>query len=313
MTHSRIDLPRLHKTEELKAPLAITLSSKHATAWVAATASAAATWRSRESLRRWRLGRLALVLALVLGWPASAWLQTAATPSCALVLMHGKWGGPQGLAVFANRVAPACHVVLLEMPWSGRRAYDQPYPVALKEIQAKVQALRGQGYRQVLVGGQSFGTNAALAYMAEVGDADGVLALAPGHSPRVMYQQGMGRAEVDQARALVAAGQGTQALTINDMNQGRRRNMSMSAETLLSYFDPDGLGHMPKTSANFKKAVPVLWVIGTQDPLYPAGEAFAYAKLPAHTKSRYLVVEAGHGNTPEVAAGEVLAWLKSLD
>ena len=259
-----------------------------------------------------RLGRW-LTLALVLVWPASAWLQTAATPSCALVLMHGKWGGPQGLAVFANKVESTCHVVQLEMPWSGRRAYDQPYAVALKEISAQVQTLRSKGYRQVLVGGQSFGTNAALAYMAELGDADGVLALAPGHSPRVMYQQGMGRAEVDQARTLVAAGQGGQTLTINDMNQGRRRNMSMSAETLLSYFDPDGLGHMPKTSANFKKAVPVLWVIGTQDPLYPAGEAYAYAKLPAHAKSRYLVVEAGHGNTPEVAATAVVEWLKGLE
>ena len=134
-----------------------------------------------------------LTIALVLAWPASAWLQTAATPACALVLMHGKWGGPQGLAPFADKVEPACHVVLLEMPWSGRRSYDQPYPVALKEISAQVQTLRDKGYRRVLVGGQSFGTNAALAYMAEMGDADGVLALAPGHSPRQMYQQGMVR------------------------------------------------------------------------------------------------------------------------
>ena len=97
------------------------------------------------------------------------------------------------------------------------------------------------------------------------------------------------------------------------MNQGRRRNMTMRAETLLSYFDPDGLGHMPKTGANFKKAVPVLWVIGIQDPLYPAGEAFAYAKLPAHGKSRYLVLEAGHGNTPKVATAGVIEWLKGLE
>jgi pimeloyl-ACP methyl ester carboxylesterase len=266
----------------------------------------------RPILNLGRLGRW-LTLALVLGWPSGAWLQTATTPSCALVLMHGKWGGPQGLALFARKLETVCHVVLLEMPWSGRRAYDQPYTVALKEISAQVQTLRGKGYRQVLVGGQSFGTNAALAYMAELGDADGVLALAPGHSPRVMYQQGMGRAEVDQARTLVTAGQGAQTLTINDMNQGRRRNMTMSAETLLSYFDPDGLGHMPKTSANFKKAVPVLWVIGTQDPLYPAGEAYAYAKLPVHANSRYLVVDAGHGNTPEVAATAVIEWLKGLE
>jgi hypothetical protein len=78
---------------------------------------------------------LALLLALI--WPASAWLQTPATP-CALVLMHGKWGGPQGLALFARKLDNVCQVVLLEMPWSGRRAYDQPYTVALKEISAQV-------------------------------------------------------------------------------------------------------------------------------------------------------------------------------
>lgn len=252
-----------------------------------------------------------LGLAMVLCWPASAWLQTTAA-SCALILMHGKWGGPQGLAQFARKVEPVCQVKLLEMPWSGRRAYDQPYPVALQEISAQVQTFRTQGYGKVLVGGQSFGANAALAYMAEVGDADGMLILAPGHSPQLMYQQGMGRAEVDRARALVEAGQGAQRLTINDMNQGRRRSMEMSAQTLLSYFDPNGLGHMPKTSANAKKAVPVMWVIGTQDPLYPAGVNFAYSKLPSHAASSYLVVEAGHANTPEVAADSVLEWLKRL-
>ena len=116
-------------------------------------------------------------------------------------------GRAQGLALFARKLETVCQVMLLEMPWSGRRAYDQRYTVALKEISAQVQTLRGKGYRQV----------------------------------------------------------------------------------------------------------PVLWVIGTQDPLYPAGEAYADAKLPAHAKSRYLVVDAGHGNTPEVAATGVIEWLKGLE
>ena len=98
-----------------------------------------------------------------------------------------------------------------------------------------------------------------------------------------------------------------------DLNQGRRRSVRMSAYTLLSYVDPNGLGHMPGTSAAFKTAVPVLWVIGTADPLYLAGEAYAYARLPPHSQSQYLVVPADHANTPDAATRQVLTWLKTLN
>ncbi|MES2877094.1 MAG: alpha/beta hydrolase [Pseudomonadota bacterium] len=233
--------------------------------------------------------------------------------NCALVLMHGKWGSMQNLVFFEREMSTACTVKSLEMPWSGRRAYDQPYPVAMQEINTQVKAFRTQGFKHVLVGGQSFGTNAALAYMATLGDADGVIALAPGHSPKLMYDRGISKTVVDQARELVDAGRGEEPLTMDDLNQGKRRSMRMSATTLLSYFDPAGLGHMPATAAGFKKAVPVLWVIGTADPLYPAGEGYAYARLPAHAKSKYWVVEADHINTPEVAAQGTLEWIKTLD
>ena len=244
---------------------------------------------------------LALIVLALLG--GSVWAQSK---DCALVLMHGKWGSPQNLAVFASRIDAACTAKLIEMPWSGRRAYDQPYPVALQEMDEQVSALRAQGFKRVLVGGQSFGANAALAYMAERGNADGVLLLAPGHVPRTKYNMRIGRTEVDKARELVAAGKGDEAITMDDMNQGKRRDMRMRADVLLSYFDPDGLGHMPGTASRFKKPVPVLWVVGTADPLYPQGEGFAYARLPQHPQSRYLVVDAGHANTPAAAVGATL-------
>lgn len=256
-------------------------------------------------------GAKALVLLAVAG--SLAPLVYAQDKNCAVVLMHGKWGSPQHLAVLARRMDAVCTTKVLDMPWSGRRAYDQPYPVALQEIAAQVQAFRAQGFQKVLVGGHSFGANAALAFMATVGTADGVIALAPGHSPKLMYDRGIGKAEVDQARDLVAAGKGEERLTMDDLNQGKRQNMAMRATTLWSYFDPDGLGHMPGTSAGFKKAVPVLWVVGTRDPLFPLGEDYAYAKLLQHSHSKYWVVEAGHGNTPEVATSGVLEWLQALD
>jgi len=251
---------------------------------------------------------LIALTAITLGAPA-AWAQPK---TCAMVLMHGKWGHPNNLAAFGRQMEPVCDTQSMDLPWSRRRNYDQPYPVAIAEIAAQVKALRGKGYTRVILAGHSFGANAALAYMATQGDADAVVALAPGHSPENMYRRGIGKSAVDQARQLVAEGKGAEMLDMEDFNQGKSRTVRMRADVLLSYFDPEGLGHMPLSASAFKKAVPLLWVIGTRDPLYPAGPAFAFERVPANPASQYLVVDADHASTPEVAAAQVMEWLKGL-
>ncbi len=232
--------------------------------------------------------------------------------SCALILMHGKWHNPTDFGFFGGKLKPTCAYKSIEMPWSKRRNYDQPYPVALANIKAQVEAFRQEGYKRVILVGHSFGANAALAYMAEVGDADAVISLAAGHSPAVMYQRGIGSAAVDKARSLVESGKGNETLSMDDLNQGRRQNISMKATVLLSYFDPDGLGNMPGTATRFKKPVPLLWVVGDKDPLYPLGSGYVFDKAPQHPASRYVVVQADHGSTPDAAVNEVLEWIKSL-
>ncbi|WP_394789444.1 alpha/beta fold hydrolase [Rhodoferax sp.] len=257
-----------------------------------------------------RIGRLGLLLC---GLLACVLTVHAEDKECAIVLLHGKWGNPQYIAFFGRKMEPVCSFKSLEMPWAERRAYDQPYAAALADIDAQVKAFRAQGYKKVLLAGHSFGANAALAYMATIGDADAVVALAPGHSPALTYERGIGRGAVDKARELVAAGKGDERLEMEDVKQGKKRSMRMRADVLWSYFDPDGLGHMPKTAAGFKKPVPLLWVVGTADPLFALGQDFAFSKAPANAKSQYLVVNAGHLDTPDVAAAQVLAWIKNLD
>ncbi|QDL56726.1 alpha/beta hydrolase [Rhodoferax aquaticus] len=232
--------------------------------------------------------------------------------TCAMVLMHGKWGHPNNLAVFGRTLEAVCETYSIEMPWSRNRNYDQPYGVAIAEISAKVQALRAKGFSRVLLAGHSFGANAAMAYMVTQADVDGVIALAPGHSPALTYSRGIGKAAVDQARQSVAEGKGADLMEMDDYNQGKARTVRMRAEVLLSYFDPVGLGNMSLSASRFKRAVPFMWVIGTADPLYPAGPAYAFEKVPSHPASKYLVVEADHMATPDVAAAQVLEWVKSL-
>jgi hypothetical protein len=52
-----------------------------------------------------------------------------------------------------------------------------------------------------------------------------------------------------------------------------------------------------------------MWVIGTMDPLYPGGSAYAYDKAPSNPLSKYVVVPANHATTPEVASDQVLDWI----
>lgn len=251
---------------------------------------------------------LVLVTVLFSGVPVAK----AQDKECAIVLMHGKWGKPQDISFFGRRIEQECVFKAIEMPWSANRNYDVPYPVALTEIAEQVKRLRDQGYKYVLVGGHSFGANAALAYMADVGNADGVMALAPGHVPYFMYQKGIGKEAVDKARSLMAQGNGEQKISMDDSNQGTVRSVRMRADVLLSYFDPEGLGNMRKSVKHFKRSVPLLWAVGTQDPLYPKGADYAFNLAPPNPKSQYAVVDADHRDTPEKAVDIALTWIKGL-
>lgn len=258
-----------------------------------------------------RARRLALAL---LWWGLCACGLAQAEPlKCGVVLLHGKWGMPQSpyLKPVVEKLQAFCQVKLLEMPWSRLRLYDKPYSDAVAQIQQAVSALRQSGVQWVAVGGQSFGANASLAYMAQVGDVDALLPMAPGHVPENFFQISDVRRGIEMARQAVESGQGDTLVEMTDINQGQRRSVKAPALSLWSYFDPQGWGSMGLSAQNSRKPVPVFWAIGTLDPLYPSGSASIYQKLPAHADSRYVVVSANHATTPEAASDELSAWVKA--
>jgi pimeloyl-ACP methyl ester carboxylesterase len=198
------------------------------------------------------------------------------------------------------------------MPWSQRRAYNADYPSALKDVATQVETMRKQGIKRVFVVGHSFGANVAIAYMAMHGDADGVIAVAPGHVPELFYQIGTAQS-VDRAREMVAAGSGSESAMFEDINQGRTQKFRMKSEVYLSYFDPDGLGNMAKSAENFKRPVPFAWVIGTADRMYANGPQFAFEKAPSHPQSEYVTVQANHLSILEaVGSTAVITWIQRL-
>ncbi len=260
-----------------------------------------------------RLGLRLLLAWALLAVGGAAWAQPV---SCALVLMHGKWGMPQSpyLKPVVQKIQPHCQVKLLEMPWSRQRMYDRPYDHALAQIQQTVTELRQSGVQWVAVGGQSFGANASLAYWAEGGDADALVPMAPGHVPEVFANIADARGGIDAVRQRFEAGQGEDLVTMTDINQGQRRAVTGKASALWSYFNPQGLGNMAlsaQKAQSTRQPLPVFWAIGTQDPLYTSGSREIYQKLPIHPDSLYLVVNANHANTPEAAADDLWRWLKA--
>ena len=249
---------------------------------------------------------LIAVVALALSFDAQS-----AESEVGIVLMHGKWGGPSAPPVQALATALRARgfkVVTPNMPWSGKRMYDVDYPAALSEIDAATKTLRENGAKRIIVAGHSFGANASIAYAASGREMDGVMAIAPGHVPDLVSFG----ASVARARQMIAEGKADETAPFDDNNQGQNRTINTTAKIYLSFFDPNGLGAMPKSAAAIPKPVPFLWVVGRQDRAMGYGENYVFNKVPKHASNKYLVVSADHRDTPEVAAPQIVEWIMSL-
>ena len=134
------------------------------------------------------------------------------------------------------------------------------------------------------------------------------MVLAPGHVPALMYERGISKDAVDKARA-GAGGPGGETLSMEDLNQGQRSSIRMTAEVLWSYFDPARLGHMPGSAAAFKSQCHFYGWLARQIACTRSVRTMPL-QGPAHPHSKYLVVTAGHLDTPDVAAEQVLEWLR---
>jgi pimeloyl-ACP methyl ester carboxylesterase len=248
-----------------------------------------------------------LIVALI------AHAAAAAPGDVGVVLLHGKGGSPTG---YVRELASALEskgylVSAPAMPWSQRRIYDATFDQAMMEIDRETDSLRNRGAKLVVVAGHSLGANAALGYAASRDRAGGIIALAPGHSPeQPRFRERVGD-DVARARELVAAGKGAEKHRFTDVNVGRLFDVQTTAEVYLSWFDPEGPAVMPRSAASFKVPTPLLFVVGSRDPIAPAKE-YIFDKAPPHPRSRFVTVSADHGGVPTAAIDEVVSWLALL-
>ncbi len=262
------------------------------------------------------LRRFLLTLALAFAVSASAGLPAFAQSLAGygVVLMHGKQGrpgGPIGGVAAALRAAGAT-VVMPEMPWSRTRMYDASYAQAMVQIDAAVKRLRAEGKRKIVVGGMSFGANAAIGYARRHGDIAAVLALSPGHTPESPLFQTAVAASVATARQLDASGKGDVRTNFTDLNQGSRFQVDATPKVYLSYFDPHGPASMT-ANAVAMKPVPIFMAVGSQDRIVSRAHGQIFGPAAKNHRSKYVEVPGGtHMSTPGRVASEVVAWLASL-
>lgn len=239
--------------------------------------------------------------------------QSHADNAIGIVIMHGKDGTASSNSIvgkLADRLSSDYTVRTPEMPWSKDNGLNQTLENTFKQIDAEIAALKAAGATKIVVGGHSMGAAAALAYAITHPGLAGVLMMAPGHRPDLHAKKNY--AALEKARELVAAGKPHDMVEVMDFNQGQKSSRDVEAEIAISWFGPEGMAVMQNAAPKLSPDIPVLFILGEEDPLLPDGKSLIYDKLPANPKSAYTVVPGGHKQTPIKGAGEIKDWLSHL-
>jgi len=245
-------------------------------------------------------------------------LPVQAQDKIGVLLLHGKNPGsasdPNFNQLKSKLDAEGMITLMPDMPWSARRYIDGDWDKAMAEIGTHIKSLRDKGATRIVIAGHSMGCPAAMGYAARHGGVDALALLAPGHVPlfyNISPNLKVVRDSVEEARRMVAAGDTTTRRDFNDINQGRAQQVRTTAPAFLSYFAADSDAEMSVTAPRVPAQTPVLWVIGSDDPLRGQGRGYVFDKLPANAKSQYLEVQATHLTTPVVSREAVAAWIKA--
>ena len=237
----------------------------------------------------------------------------AAEPKIGVVVLHGKWGDPNGYTFsFARHMESAGYLVTSpEMPWSGRRLYDTGLDGLVAEIGAAVKSLKDKGADKVCVAGHSLGAAGAIYYAGRV-QVDCLIVLAPGHYPEGKAMRGWTQQDLAKAKEMVAKGEGDDKAWFEDYNTGNRtKKVRMSAKVYIEYFDGDGPMNMMNNVSRILPGTRVLWVVGAEEAEGAKRMGgMAYQKMPAGISTQFVEVPGGHVTVPEKAIEVAAAWIR---
>ena len=257
------------------------------------------------------LTSLTLMAALCFAGPAGA----QAPVKIGVVTMHGKGGNPNRfISDLANTLGRNDILVAnLEMPWSGRRQYDDDVASAEKQVKDAIDDLRAKGATRVFVAGHSYGGAFAF-YLGTRLPLDGVIAIAPGGSPEGRIVREKLGDSVERARKLVAEGKGNERAQFEDYEGSRGVTpVTTVPASYLSWFDPDGAMNQPRSIKALKPDMPVLYVAPDRD--YPSlikVRPMMTGLLPHNALTRVYEPSSDHLNAPGNSADEIVKWVRQV-
>ncbi|MDP2378591.1 alpha/beta fold hydrolase [Reyranella sp.] len=235
-----------------------------------------------------------------------------------VLLLHGKQSRPgtPGLNDISSKLSGiGARVFVPSMPWEGQ-GWER-ISVTVEQVHTMIDGyvaqLRGQGAQRIVVGGQSLGANVALSYAVARQNVAACVMLAPGHSPGYVFRTysdvpGL----IEKAVAMVNSGQGAQPFRGTDDNQGSKLSLSTTAAAYLSWMSPRRAAAMNVQAPLLPASIPLLMVMGRQDPAFNYNEANIYKPAAKNPYSKYIVVNAGHRDTDFAASAQVVSWIGGL-
>lgn len=229
-----------------------------------------------------------------------------------VVLVHGKWDRePFAIAPLADTLnAAGYRTAISSYPWALRRLYDRPLDDAWAILDSEANQLRDAGCARIVLCGHSLGGAVALSHAARGATIDGLVLLAPGHFPERMAADGHTRASLARVQADPDT---TERIPLIDTFQGTSRRIRMRPRHYQSYFDPTGALVWPDNMARLDSTLPLLWVVGDEDPAALLGIDYAFTRKPRHALDRHVCLPARHDNTPARASRVVTDWLNRLE
>lgn len=229
-----------------------------------------------------------------------------------VVVLHGKWDAPDGhasgLANYLRR--DGFQVATPEMPWSGRRAYDQGAAGVITAIDQAIAELKKAGVKKIFLAGHSQGAAGAL-YYASQQQVNGILLIAAGgHAQGKTFIPNYAPS-VAEAKALIAEGKGADKVAFVDLNTGNRtRRIQAPAQSVVDYFDIEGPFNTYRSAAQIKPDTAVLILVPSRESEGLKRIASTiHDKLPAGTKSTVAEINAEHMDAPDAAKPVVRDWL----
>jgi pimeloyl-ACP methyl ester carboxylesterase len=239
----------------------------------------------------------------------------AANADIGVVVLHGKWGSPEGPAKpLANALErEGFSVVAPEMAWSRRRSYDRTVEETDAQVDAAIEQLKSRGAKRIFLVGHSLGAAYALHYAARA-DLAGVVAVAPGHRPENPRLAQAQADDVRKARELVAAGKPAEVISFTDFNTGNRRDrINAGAAAYLSYFDPEGPMNMARNVAAVKATTPVLWLVPTREEAgIRDGDMLVYKRLPPNPATQLAEPQSDHLQAPAASIAIIVEWMRRV-